>query len=1026
MAPTDQQISDNVAKLSKAGASDEVIAQYVDMARSEQTADQGRKKFSPDELTSLITGSGDIVPKEQQGGMVSTTTGLNQEQYAGQQKSAEAALVALQRDFADVAGTAVEVGVPIAVTVATAGTGLPAAIAMRAGAGALGTAGRRFLQGEEVFSGKGIGQMVESGILAGTPIPTFGTGFKEMGKAGLTLGGISAGASTAGQLTERGLRSAKDQVDLDTRLAAINKTEGEVIAANALKSGFGGFGFGTALHALSSAFGKFAQNRAEIDASRRYFEEAGINPTYGMLQPERAGLEREVAKSRPELAARIDSAPSGVFKSFWSRLGDVPDNAAMRERFGKIVPMVDNAEKSVVEARARTQQALDTLESLKGSDAIDPAVLQKAEADHAAKMLEELSITASAESNVTKLMGDAVGPTEHANIITNLLNGLNKSVSEITTNLYKRTGLTPETAVIPRERIVAVAERELGKMGALDTKYGQAIVDAARGEVKEMTPAEKKLAELFGDAPEAMSWGQYQGLRNKMSSMFGGINPGQLDAAEAAAGKVYRAIGQELVAHFEQTPNLRGVVGPLRTAMDFYRDISQIRDSNVGRELFNIPIFIDPSSPQFRISGVKASSLNAIADALRNGDTDTLNNLYAMVSRVSKYSPEVGQSLVTAVHSSLRDNFLRRNAGNPIGVIDDLLSTAKTADMVPFVESLGFGSVSRLKQMKEGFRAYKPSEITSDVIDSVLTNPDVPNAIPRAVFDSRVKQAALLDAINDKAGARKKLAEATADAKKAQLTEADAVKMFDQYRSDDLVGAFAGLGKYSLSAEAGLTGRGTISHLLSQMPEDVASKAMSSLRKSDPELANAVSRKIWADEIQAAVRTERHIPGETTAFDLATFGRIFNPKTPSDVQRFKWLNSVAGSAMTDDMKKFLGAVSKVEDDLRKGGYVREVNVEKLSTAANVAGAVGVPLGQLGPLGLTALTRRIARAARGGYYDFLVYLATDKNFAKNVAAAGSIVDALKKQPVQQGYLYYSNGRLMSDLAKLDQEESRGGR
>lgn len=1026
MAPTDQEISNNVSKLSRAGASDDVIAQYVDMARSEQAVEVGRKKFSVDDLSGVITGAKDITPPQGKGGMVSTTTGLSQEQYARQQSSAQASLQALERDFGDVAGTAIEVGVPIAVTVATGGTGLPAAIAMRAGAGALGTAGRRFLQGEEVFSGKGIGQMVESGLLAGTPIPTFGLGGREIAKAGLTLGGISAGASTAGQLTERALRSGQEQRSVEEKLAAINKSEGEVIAANALRSGLGGFGFGTALHALSSAFGKFAANQAEIDASRRYFEEAGINPTFGMLMPERAGLEREVAKTRPELAARIDSAPTGVFKSFWSRLGDVPDNASMRERFAKVVPLVDDAEKAVLDARARTKQSLDTLESLKGSDAIDPAALQKAEADHAAKQLEEISITASADGKIAKMMGDAIGPTEHANIITGLLNDLNKSVSQITTSLYKKTGLTPETAVIPRERVVSAAERELKNMGALDTQYGQAILDAARGEAKEMSPAEKKLAELFGDAPDAMSWAQYQELRNKMSSRFGNVNPGQLDAAEAAAGKVYRAIGQELMDHFNNTPSLRGYSAPLRTAMDFYRDISQIRDSNIGREFFNIPVFIDPSSPQFRISGVKASSLNSIAEALRNGDTDTLNNLYAMVSRVSKYSPEVGQSLVNAVHSSLRDNFLTKNRGNPIGVIDDLLQTAKTVDMVPFVESLGFGNMARLRQMKEGFKSYKPSEITSDIIDSVLTNPDVPNAIPRAVFDARVKQAALLDAVNDKAGARKKLAEATAEAKKAQLSEADAVKLFDQYRSDDLVGAFAGLGKYSLTAEAGVTGRGTISHLLQQMPEDVASKAMSQLRKSEPELADLVSRKIWADELQAAVRTERNIPGESTAFDLATFSRIFNPKTPSDIQRNKWLNSVAGSAMTSDMKKFLDSVSKVEADLRKGGYVREVNVEKLSTAANVAGAVGVPLGNLGPLGLTALTRRIARAARGGYYDFLVYLATDKNFSKNVAAAGSIVDALKKQPVQQGYLYYSNGRLMSDLAKLDQEESRGGR
>lgn len=1026
MAPTDQEISDNVSKLSKSGAPDEVIAKYVDMARSEQAADSGRKKFSPDDITSLITGSSNISDQKEQAGLVSTTTGLTQDQYGRRQQTAEASLKALERDFGDVAGTVVEVGLPIAVTVATGGMGIPAAIALRAASGALGTAGRRFLQGEEVFSSKGLGEIAESSILAGAPIPKFGTGIKEVGKAGLTLGGISAGGSVAGQLTERGLRTEKEQRDINTQLAAIESNEGSVIAANALKSGFGGFGFGVGLHSLSSAFSKFASNRSEIDASRRYFEEAGVNPTFGMLIPERAGLEKEVAKSRPELAARIDSAPSSVFKSFWTRLGDVPDNATMRERFSKIVPLVDDAENLVNEARARTKQSLDQLNAIKGSDAIDPVVLQKAEADHAAKMLEELSIGASADSKIAKWMGDAVGPTEHANVVTNALNSLNKTVSEITGVLYKKTGLSPETVVIPRDRIVSVAEKQLSKLGALETDYGKSIMDAVSGEAKDLSPAQKQISQMFGDAPEAVSWSQYQEMRNKMSSRFGNINPGQLDAAESAASKVYRAIGNELMDHFDKTPSLKSAAAPLRTAMDFYRDISQIRDSNVGRELFNIPIFIDPSSPQFKISGVKASSLDSIAESLRKGDTDTLNNLYAMVSRVSKYSPEVGQSLVSAVHSSMRDNFLRKNAGNPIGVIDDLLNTAKTADMVPFVESLGFGNISRIKQMKEGFRGYKPSEITSDIIDSVLTNPDVPNAIPRAIFDARVKQAALLDAINDKSGARKKLAEAIAVSEKSKLDEADAVKLFDKYSGDDLISAFSGLGKYNMSAEAGLTGRGTISHLLQQMPEDVASKAMNHLRNSDSKLADMVSRKIWADELQSAIRTERYTPGESTSFDLAAFGRIFNPKSPSDVQRFKWLSSVAGSAMTSDMKKFLGSVSKVEDSLRKGGYVGEVNVEKLSTAANVIGATGVPLGNLGPLGLTALTRRVARAVRGGYYDFLVYVATDKDFAKKIAASNDIINALKQEPVQKAYLYYANGTLMNDLAKLSQEESSGSR
>lgn len=1025
MAPTDQEIQDNVAKLSKLGASDEYIAKYVDTARSEQAAVVGRKKFSQDDIAGFVTGAKEYVKEAPtQVGQMSTTTGLTEDQYARRQSSGEAALKALERDFGAVAGTAIEVSAPIAVTLATGGMGLPAAIALRAGTGAASTGVRRFLTGEDVFSAKGANEMLQSAILAGAPIPTFGTGIKEVAKSGATIGGIAGGASLAGQLTEKALRSEEEQYKLSSKLAEIESSEGALIAQNALRAGFGGFGFGSALHALGSAFGKFAENRAQIDASRRYFEEAGITPTYGMLQPERAGLERTVAQSRPELAAKIDSAPSSVFRSFWDKLGEVPDNAAMQARFKDIIPAVDNAQKLVLSAQDDLAKAKLAVEQAKsGKIAVTAEEMAALESDAAAKELNAISVAASADNNLVKMMADAVGPSEHANIVTRNLKGLNDAVSNTTKSLYAKTGLNPEQGVISRDAIVAATERALGRVGATDTKYGQAILSAVKGKsAEELAPEEKQLRALFGEAPsDVVSWSEYQGLRNEMGKRFAGIEAGQMDAANNAASAAYREIGDTLMKHFESTPALKSAAAPLRTAMDFYRDISQIRDSNIGNELFRIPIFMDPSSPQFRIAGVKASSLSSIAEALRNGDTDTLNQLYTMVSKLSKYSPEVGQSVVNAVHAAMRDSFLSKKGASAVSVLDDLLTTARTPDMVPFVESLGFGSISRIKQMKQGFRSYKPEEITSDVIDSVLTNPDVKSGIDRAVFDARVKAAALLAASKDTAAARAKLAEAIKIADKAGVDEATAVKMFNDYQTNDLYAAFSGLGNYKLSAEAGTVGQGTISHLIQQMPESVAVKAMAQLRKTDSNMADLVSRKMWADELQRAIRTERWVPGEQAMFDLATFNRIFNSKNPNDVQRLKFLRSVAGSAITSDMERFLKAVSRVEDDLRKGKYVTEVNVEKLSTAANVAGAAGMPLGELGPLGLTALTRRVARAMRGGYYDFLVYLATDKNLAKRIATADSIVDAFKKEPVQRAYLYYSNGRLMRDLALLDIDE-----
>lgn len=1025
MVPTDQEIQDNVAKLSKLGAPDEYIAKYVDTARSEQAAVVGRKKFTQDDISGFVTGAKEYVKETpSQVGQMSTTTGLTEEQFARRQASGQAALQALERDFGAVGGAAIEIAAPIAVTLATGGVGLPAAIALRAASGAGSTAVRQFLTGADVFSAQGANEMLQSAILAGAPIPTFGSGVKEIAKSGATIGGIAGGASLAGQLTEKALRSEKEQYKLSSRLAEIESSEGALIAKNALRAGFGGFGFGSALHALGSAFGKFAENRAQIDASRRYFEEAGVQPTYGMLQPDRAGLERTVAQSRPELAAKIDAAPSSVFRSFWEKLGDVPDNAAMQARFKDIIPAIDNAEKLVLTAQDDLAKARLQLDEAKaGRLAVTAEEMAALEADAAAKELNAISVTAAAENKIVKMQGDAVGPTEHANIVTGNLKKLNEAVSNTTKSLYSKTGLNPEQGVISRDAVVEAAERALKRVGATDTNYGQAILGAVKGKTaEELAPEEKQLRAMFGEpVSDAVSWSEYQGLRTEMGNRFGGIEPGQMNAANNAASAVYREIGDTLMKHFESTPALKSAAAPLRTAMDFYRDISQIRDSNIGSELFRIPIFLDPASPQFRIAGVQASSLTSIAEALRRGDTDTLNQLYTMVSKLSKYSPEVGQSLVTAVHAAMRDNYLSKKGANSLSILDDLLETARTQDMVPFVESLGFGSISRIKQMKEGFKTYKPEEITSDVIDSVLTNPDIKTGIDRAVFDARVKAAALLAASKDTAGARAKLAEAIKIADKAGVDEAKAVQMFNDYQNNDLYAAFSGLGNYSLSAEAGKTGQGTITHLIKQMPESVAVKAMAQLRKTDSNMADLVSRKMWADELQSIIRTERWVPGETAMFDLSMFNRLFNSKNPNDIQRLKFMRSVAGSAITSDMERFIKSVSRVEEDLRKGKYVTEVNVEKLSTAANVAGAAGIPMGELGPLGLTALTRRVARAMRGGYYDFLVYLATDKNLAKNVATANSIVDALKKEPVQRMYLYYSNGRLMRDLALLDIDE-----
>lgn len=1005
MAPTDQEIQDNVAKLSKLGAPDDYIAKYVETARSEQAAVAGRKKFTQDQVSGFITGAVEMPSMPVAGG--------------GQMYP-----VPTPQEATRILGIATEVAAPIAVTVATGGMGLPAAIALRAGTGAASTAVRRFLGGEDVFSPQGANEMLQSAILSGAPIPTFGTGIKEVAKSGATIGGIAGGASLAGQLTEKALRSEEEQYKISSKLAEIESSEGALIAQNALRAGFGGFGFGSALHALGSAFGKFAENRAQIDASRRYFEEAGITPTYGMLQPERAGLERTVAQSRPELAEKMDAAPSSVFRSFWEKLGDVPDNAAMQARFKDIVPAIDNAQAAVLSARDDLAKARLKLDEAKaGKIAVGAEELAALEADAAAKELNALSVTAGADNQVVKLMADAVQSTEHANIVTRNLKALNEAVSRTTKSLYEKTGLRADQGVISRDAVVAATERALDRVGATETKYGQAILSVVKGKsAEELAPEEKQLRALFGDgSSDLVSWGEYQEMRSEMGKRFAGIEVGQMDQANNAASAAYREIGDTLMKHFESTPSLKSAVAPLRTAMDFYRDISQIRDSNIGNELFRIPIFLDPSNPQFRIAGVKASSISSIAEALRRGDTDTLNQLYTMVSKLSKYSPEVGQSVVTAVHAAMRDSYLSKKGATALTVIDDLLETARTVDMVPFVESLGFGSISRIKQMKEGFRAYRPEEITSDVIDSVLTNPNIKVGIDRAVFDARVKAAALLAASKDTIAAREKLADALKIADKAGMDKAVAIRAFNDYQTNDLYAAFSGLGNYKLSAEAGLVGQGTITHLIQQMPESVAVKAMAQLRKVDPNMADLVSRKMWADELQRAIRTERWVPGEQTMFDLATFNRIFNSKNPNDVQRLKFLRSVAGSAITSDMERFLKAVSRVEDDLRKGKYVTEVNVEKLSTAANVAGAAGMPLGELGPLGLTALTRRVARAMRGGYYDFLVYLATDKNLAKRIATADSIVDILKKEPVQRAYLYYSNGRLMRDLALLDIDE-----
>ena len=140
--------------------------------------------------------------------------------------------------------------------------------------------------------------------------------------------------------------------------------------------------------------------------------------------PERAGLERTVAQSRPELAIKIDSAPTGVLRTFYQKLGEVPDNALMQEKFGKIVPIVDQASADVIAARERLTKATDALNAAKSDINTPPDVLQKLEAEHAAKLLEEISVSASAEGKVAKMMGDVVGPTEHANIVTNQLDRL--------------------------------------------------------------------------------------------------------------------------------------------------------------------------------------------------------------------------------------------------------------------------------------------------------------------------------------------------------------------------------------------------------------------------------------------------------------------------------------------------------------------------------------------------------------------------------------------------------------------------
>lgn len=820
------------------------------------------------------------------------------------------------------------IGAPLAAGIMSGGT-LSAPVAALF-TGAAGVTGELAAQGIE---GQGIrgSEVAKAGIVNAIPA---GTGISAAGKlAGAARMGIEAGkvatAEAAGETARRSIEAGE----------LTRPYEGPADAARALAVPAG---IGAGLGGVGELARKLAARGADRAARGPVLAAAGIEqPPLDLIWPSQAGLVESVAKRNPTVAqARID-VKENLTNQVAALTAAAPAHEAVYRQLRPYVGRLDAMREAVAQVEARAAQSTAAAQAAAQAAEVPPPLRAQLTAAAAADQLNAVSARARHLYEQQNLLGDLANPTVIAEEFTGLTSQLFKARGEVADTMFKAAGV-PDGPIFPKASLVAAARSSLSSSAG--THYAKEIVDAI-----EAVPG------------DALTLKQFRELRAGFAARFGGLDPRQLKAAEAASKQAYGALTEaSLPLLGAQGVNLKAY----QAAVGYWRETAEAAASRYAR-----PLLSDEPA---------ISTFQTLARDVMAGNNAEIRAFNEFVAAVRPAAPDLAKSAERQLTAALRNAFLA-DAVTPAGVdaaklAGNLLTAHQRKGFD--IAKLGFGSPDDVRRWSQVLKRWSVDNLPEADFATLFATPAVQQALAqgkplaqamepaaaRLAFGEAVRRQVLADITKNTAGKAAAAAQAQAAARAAQLTLDDQRAILAQVEADPIAQAFAGGQDFGIPARpGGATGGGgtqPITTTVLNLGPVEGPKLFTALRARNPVLAGEVERRVFADAIGPLFRPSSS-PGQVWAIDKAVFQRLFTPAPGSrEATHAAVLKTIGGGRPWSNLEKMLGAVEMLADAEKASGAMTTDGAKTVYNATGlgraIAGAGSVAGTAAGLTGLRAL------------------------------------------------------------------------
>lgn len=884
-------------------------------------------------------------------------------------------------------------------------------VVLRSLAGGAGEAAAQFIEGGDPLSRKGAGAVANAAILTGAPMMKANPA---QGWVGASLQGIKTGAAAGA--TQALADTVQRTIDPDPEVTYKN-------VADALKHTWVPTVLGGLTGAPASRFAGIASRKPVVDESRKTLEAVGIAPehqTAAMLDPTTKNLaaEMRLAKtSHPGLAIQMGEAQNDVVRKARATIGEVLDESEVADRIEKsgILTKLDRTSKAYDDAVKAEQAAVQNFEKARLLQA-PPELKEKVRLQAEADLLTTLNEQAKRGYEINANVGDLVTLSDKAAQVTQFVNKLADTKSAIAgskmdsffeeANAFARAsgkqgGVSSTTPFLSKQDLMVEAAAGMGDQAK--TESGRALL--------------KKIAEYGSPDQAQLSLVEFQDLRNELSKAFAGVtDPKAATAGEALATRAYGAMGGSNLGTIRANFGDRAAE-KYSNFVTFWRESSQLRDSQLGRSLLNKEDVMD-------------STLESLANGFLSGKMDELNQFKKFVSVLDKDSPGLAKMATDVMGGALREAMIWdavKKGDDFKGLFDKLVRMERVGELPVPIENLRFGNIESIKAWRGTLDTFKPGEINGAVLDRVLTNPEVQRAMglgsketrgvlmatmAREAFNTKVAQKVSAEYAGLTADARRATDDAQRLAQRAKMTAEDMREAYEAAQRDPVYRAFSGVGGELSHVLGAKGGEGTITDLVMRMPKAVKKTMMDGLRKKDPQIAEVIENRMLADTFEKMTVVDRTTPKGRERFDLPEISAFFAKKDgPVETLRL-----TIGPEKMKQVESFVTNLAKVDDNIRRGRFPTEKEMEAVvkGTALATAMKTGTRLGYAHSVFRDLMDWRDAKA-----YNLLSRAITDPEIAEAYFARNqNVSDALSSLPAQKAYLLANDAAFQEDVKKVE--------